>query len=255
VKARVVLLLGVAVVLVTLLWLGVWQVQRLGWKRDLIARVERRLTADPVAAPGPASWPGLSRPEDEYRRLRVRGQFVHELETLVHASTEFGSGYWVMTPLRCDDGFWLWVNRGFVPAEQRERAGRAASEPRGPQDVRGLLRLTEPKGSVLQSNQAVQGRWYSRDVQALADTRRLGTPAWPGPVAPYFVDAVAEPATPSAWPRAGLTVVSFPNHHLAYALTWFALAALLAGTVGHLLRSSARRRGGVETDALFRDRH
>ena len=33
--------------------LGVWQVERLGWKRDLIARVDARVHAAPVAPPPP----------------------------------------------------------------------------------------------------------------------------------------------------------------------------------------------------------
>jgi surfeit locus 1 family protein len=36
-------------------------------------------------------------------------------------------------------------------------------------------------------------------------------------------------ANPGGWPRGGNTRVSFPNNHLQYALTWFALAiAILA---------------------------
>ena len=37
--------------------LGVWQVERLAWKLDLIARVEARVRAPPVAAAAPAHWP------------------------------------------------------------------------------------------------------------------------------------------------------------------------------------------------------
>ena len=40
--------------------LGTWQVQRRAWKLDLIARVDRRVHAAPVAAPGPADWPHIS---------------------------------------------------------------------------------------------------------------------------------------------------------------------------------------------------
>ena len=36
--------------------LGIWQVERRSWKLDLIARVEARIDAAPVAAPGPAAW-------------------------------------------------------------------------------------------------------------------------------------------------------------------------------------------------------
>ena len=59
----------------------------------------------------------------------------------------------------------------------------------------------------------------------LAQARKLGA------VAPYFIDADATP-NPGGAPLGGLTVVSFRNAHLAYAATWFALAALcVAGLV------------------------
>jgi surfeit locus 1 family protein len=44
-------------------------------------------------------------------------------------------------------------------------------------------------------------------------------------------------------PVAGLTVVSFPNNHLVYAITWYALAAMMAGAVWWVTRDERRRRG------------
>ena len=41
--------------------LGIWQVKRLHWKLDLIERVDARVTADPVPAPGPADWPEIAK--------------------------------------------------------------------------------------------------------------------------------------------------------------------------------------------------
>jgi surfeit locus 1 family protein len=225
--------------------LGVWQVHRLAWKEALIARVDAHLHAAPVAPPGPAAWPALMRDPDEYLRVELHGRFANALETPVRASTELGAGYWVLTPLLTDQGFWVLVNRGFVPPELRERSRRLAQEPEGEQTVVGLLRFSEPHGSLLQHNEPAQGRWYSRDVAAMAAARGLGTGAHPGPVAPYFVDAgmPAEAAAASdAWPRAGLTVIRFRNDHLVYAFTWFALAAMVAGAMGYLWVDEQRLR-------------
>lgn len=221
--------------------LGIWQVERLAWKQALIARVAQHVQAAPVPAPGPAVWAHLQREGDEYRRLSVRGRFAHERETLVRASTELGSGYWVLTPLQTDQGFWVLVNRGFVPSEMRSaRAARQVQEPVGDQTVIGLLRLSEPGGSVLQKNDAAHGRWYSRDVQAITLAQGLAAQA----VAPYFIDVTApEGQAPDAnWPRRGLTVLQFSNNHLVYALTWFALAAMTAGAMGYVVADERRLR-------------
>jgi surfeit locus 1 family protein len=196
--------------------LGVWQVKRLAWKEALIAQVDSRIHAAPVPAPRSAS------PDQAYLRIAATGRFLHDKSVLVGASTERGTGYWVMTPLVTDRGFTLLVNRGFVPADARD----AYARPPGPLHVVGLLRPTEPKGDLLRSNAPAQGRWYSRDVAAIAADRRL-----PGPVAPYFIDAQPQPGeTPP--PYAGLTVVRFPNNHLVYAITWFALAAMTLAAYG-----------------------
>jgi surfeit locus 1 family protein len=58
--------------------------------------------------------------------------------------------------------------------------------------------------------------------------------------APFFIDADA--ATSPGWPRGGLTVVSFRNTHLLYALTWFALALLSTAGLVLLLRPAQGRR-------------
>lgn len=226
--------------------LGTWQVERRAWKRELIARVEQRVQAAAVAAPGPGEWPQVSASRDEYRRVRLAGIFLHDRETLVQAVTGLGGGYWVLTPLQTADGSVVLVNRGFVPPERRDRASRAAAEPKGEASVSGLLRMTEPGGAFLRRNDAAAGRWYSRDVQAIAASRGLTG------VAPYFVDADAEapahgtPGGESA-PAGGLTVTDFHDNHLAYALTWYALALMVAAAAGHLLRTERRLRqpGGL----------
>lgn len=217
--------------------LGVWQVERLFWKKALIERVEARIHAPPIAAPGPAGWADIA--EAEYTRVSLTGHFLHEREALVQAVTERGAGSWLLTPLVTDSGFTVLVNRGFVPPERRERASRAQALPEGTVTVTGLLRLSEPGGGFLRANAPAEDRWHSRDVAAIAAARSLS------PVAPYFVDADATP-NPGGFPVGGLTVVRFSDNHLVYAVTWFALAAMLAAALAFVLRHEARLRRARE---------
>ncbi len=204
--------------------LGVWQVQRLFWKLDLIALVDARIHADPVAPPTAAAF-AASAGEMEYRRVELSGHFLNDRETLVQAVTERGGGFWVLTPFVTDAGFPILVNRGFVPPENRAPDTRRATRIDGPTRLVGLLRLSEPGGGFLRTNDPAQNRWFSRDVAAIAAARGLeGMPT-------YFVDAERS-ADASALPVGGLTVIRFANNHLVYALTWFALAGMsLAATV------------------------
>lgn len=202
--------------------LGVWQVHRLAWKRDLIAQVDARIHAAPVPAPRGADA------DDAYRRVIATGRFRHDATTLVQASTALGAGYWVITPLVTDAGFTLLVNRGFVSPDAKRKYAR----PTGDVRIVGLLRLSEPGGGFLRANHPAANRWYSRDVAAIATARRIAPPA-----APYFIDAQAGALRDSP-PVGGLTVVHFPNNHLVYAATWFALAAMTLAAYIYAMFSS-----------------
>lgn len=205
-----------------LIALGIWQVERRTWKLALIDRVEQRVHAPAQPVPSPASWPAITTASDEYRHVSASGRLLHDRETLVQAVTEEGPGHWVLTPLARGDGTIVLINRGFVPSDRREASTRQEGNPQGEIEVTGLLRMTEPKGGFLRNNVPEHNRWYSRDVAAIAAARGLTN------VAPFFVDADAGSQS-AGGPIGGLTVIRFPNNHLIYALTWFALAFMLAG--------------------------
>jgi surfeit locus 1 family protein len=235
---QVVLLLAGVLLTAVFLALGSWQVQRLGWKLALIERVEQRVHAPATPAPGPEQWPQITARSDEYRHISLRGHFLSDKTSLVQASTVRGAGFWVLTPVRTAGGEVVFINRGFVP--QRAPVAKA---PAAEVEVQGLLRLSEPGGGFLRHNDPAAQRWYSRDVQALAQAHDLST------AAPYFIDADAgvgdlgqsgagedaKPGEPQQ-PVGGLTVVNFTNNHLVYALTWYALALMVAGALVYAWR-------------------
>lgn len=218
--------------------LGAWQLQRLQWKNALVAQVGQRVHAAPATAPSPDAWTRLSKDHDEYRHLRLSGRFLDEYSTRVQAATELGSGFWLLTPLRTDDGAIVIVNRGFIAA-----GAKPAGAGPDPVTVTGLLRMSERGGGFLRDNDPIHDRWYSRDVEAIAAARGLTH------VAPYFVDqdaaaenrGLTQTAGRTPDPVGGLTVISFHNNHLVYALTWFAMALMAAGA-GYLVM----REGGKQ---------
>lgn len=242
--AKIVLLGGLAASFVGLILLGIWQMERREWKLDLIERVDARVHAAPVAPPGPDEWPTLSAGRDEYRNVAVSGRFLHGRDTRVQAVTVRGAGFWLLTPLQRNDGGVVLVNRGFVPPGWTPATRGAMSETgveSAPVQVSGLLRLSEPGGGFLRRNVPAEGRWYSRDVQAIARAQGLQR------VAPYFIDAAAgegvggDSRGAGQPPIGGLTVVSFRNHHLQYALTWFALALMVVVAAWLVVRDGRRR--------------
>jgi surfeit locus 1 family protein len=247
---RVILALAAGVMFAGFFALGTWQVYRLQWKLALIERVQQRVHAAPVAAPAMAQWPALSAEADDYRRVQLSGVLLDGATTQVLASLERGIGYWVLTPLCTADGGIVMVNRGFIAAgasgwKPQPAPPAAAERPCAavqgqPVQVSGLLRMSEAAGKLRQ-NEPARNYWYTRDVQAIAQARGLP------PVAPYFVDAdeaTAQAAGPVAGvqPVGGLTVISFVNNHLVYAITWYALALMVAGATVWVIRDARKQK-------------
>lgn len=222
-----------------LLGLGVWQMQRKAWKDGLIGQIKERTTAEPVTLavvsermtatlePKGGKANGSAWESVEYTRVRVSGRFAHQYEQYLYAPhPRLGPGYHVYTPLVMDASTCkaVIVNRGFVPeslkAHDKRIAGQQSTE------VTGLVRLAEKPGAFTPANDANKNNWYWRDLDGMAAAMQLREKSC---AMPFFVDALDEPANPGGWPMGGTTILNIPNRHLEYALTWFGLAATLAG--------------------------
>lgn len=212
--------------------LGNWQMERRVWKLALIERAETRVHAAVVPAPSRQDWPAVAVASHEYLHVTVEGHYLHNAVTFVQASTGLGVGFWALVPLRQADGSLVLINRGFV-----EKKASYAPEPDTPVRLTGLLRISEPGGSRGRKNEPENERWFSRDIEAIARAR--GLPA--ADFAPYFIDVDYDPARGNVEPVGGLTVISFYNHHLAYALTWYTLALMVAGATIYLLREERKK--------------
>ena len=197
--------------------LGVWQLERLQWKRALIAQREAALAAPVAALPRSLNEArGL-----EHHRIIADGVFLHDKELFLNAiAPGGGAGFDVLTPLRQPDGRVVFVDRGFVRAELRDRARREAGDPAGPIRITGWLRLAPAAkpGWFRPDNRPERNLWFWVDLAAMAEADRLTD------VAPFYVEADATP-NPGGWPRGRAAPPALPNDHLQYAITWFSLAA------------------------------
>ncbi|PQA87925.1 SURF1 family protein [Hyphococcus luteus] len=213
------LTIATALALALLIALGTWQVKRLEWKRDLIARVEARTAAAPIPFDE-----ALARAEAgeamEYAPVRLSGRMDAGGTAKVFGSYEGEAGVYVFAPLTTDDGETVYVNEGFAPQALRDEL----APPAGEQTVTGLLRYAEkpaPPASWFQpEGKSADGLWFIRDPKAFAEEAG-------GEALSYYVDEFA--VAGRDWPKGGTTRLKFNNRHLEYALTWFGLAAALVG--------------------------
>ena len=206
-------------VLLLLIGLGSWQIERLFWKRELIAQRQAAVTAAPITAPRSAE----EARGKEFHHVADEGILLHDKEIFLGATSEAGrNGYQVLTPLQEPGGRIVFVNRGFIPAELKDPATRSAGQIAGTVRVAGLLRLppAEKPAWFLPNNRADLNYWFWVDLPAMAIADKLDR------VAPFYIDADATP-NPGGWPKGGVTRLKLPNDHLQYAITWFSLAVVL----------------------------
>lgn len=204
-----------------LLGLGVWQLDRLAQKQELIDRIELRWSE--AAVPFPASIGSFD--DWEFRRVLLRGRFLHEKELLFPGKTYKGTaGNWIATPFVLDDGRSVIVHRGWVPERYVARATRKEGLREGEVSIEGVLRQGGWFGweSMRPDNAPAQNYWLWFELPAMAEAAGLQNP-----VTDVYVMELGDEKTGQLPIGLELTV-NLPNDHLQYAIIWFALALALA---------------------------
>jgi surfeit locus 1 family protein len=232
--------LAAVMVLAVLVSLGMWQLDRKAWKEGLIAIIGQRLSASPVALPATSKWPQLTAAQDEFLRVAMTAEFLHDREAEVYtigSTLRDGTsapGYWIFTPARLGDGAVVMVNRGFVPEGKQNPVTRPEGEVRGPVNMVGVLRWPESPGLFTPAADPARNIWFSRDSNSIAAAKGVNA-------APFYVE-LESPDPPGSLPRTGRLHAALPNNHLGYAVTWLGLALVLAGVYGTWLFGSWRKR-------------
>ncbi|MCY4030492.1 MAG: hypothetical protein OXF05_00045 [Hyphomicrobiales bacterium] len=208
--------------------LGFWQLERHKQKQEYSARLESQTNVQTSPLPSSNQWDAVDVDAWEHRKVQLQGVFDPSREVYWFNHREiFGAGFDILTPLRLRDGGWVVVNRGFI------------ATPSPPQDtyiggsqkeitLTGSLRKPATRRWFDPANDVDARLWVVRDLAAMASWMDID------PVAPWFVHAesplsldgaAAHIATPIANPvRAPVRRVN----HIAYAVTWFAMAVILA---------------------------
>lgn len=230
-----------AAIPITAFLLGCWQVQRLGWKTELMARFEDRLVQPPLPLP-PTIDPNAIHDFD-YRRVYATGRYRHDQEMLIGPRLHDGAdGYLVITPLEREGGSKILINRGWIAKGQRGSRERSQyGLPQGEVSVQGLLREPWKKNLFTPENKPEKNEWYFPDVESMA--RVTGsTPVW--------IEATMQPDLIVTWDREakGIPIgrpaeVNLRNNHTQYIFTWFSLSLATTIMFWMVVRRSPRTAG------------
>lgn len=202
------LIFGIAGVAL-LVGLGLWQVERLAWKRGILDQIDARITAAPVALPRDPV------PEQHrYLPVAVTGTLRGETLRVLVSQKTAGAGYRLITALEDAEGRRILLDRGFVSTD-----APLPDLPDGPRAVIGTVHWPDDRTSATPANDLAANIWFARDIDAMAQA--LAT----DPV--LVVARSITPPEPGVAPLP-VTSVGIPNDHLEYAVTWFSLAAIWA---------------------------
>lgn len=195
-------------VMIVLLALGTWQAQRLAWKAGILARIDAAEAGPPMPLPADPA---------PFTKVEAAGRFDHARESLVGLEVRGAVlGSRLVTPLLRGDAPAILVDRGWVPLERRNGVDR----PDGAVRIAGWVRPTERVGWFSATDDAAGRRFYTFDPAVIGAA--LGLPA----VAPFGLVALGEGA---GLPQPDRRLPRPSNNHLGYAITWYGLAAALAG--------------------------
>ena len=209
---------GIGVVI--LISLGIWQLQRLGWKEAKLAAIAAMLVQAPVDLPETVAVA-----TDRYRGVTVAGRWTGEVVFSLDSLPDAGPGKRVIAVLETAARRRVLVDRGIwlEGTEATPVVAHAAV-------VVGNLDWPQEVDSFTPPPDAATGLWFARDVGAMAAALQAE---------PVLI--VARAPTGDGITPMPLDTSRIPNDHWQYAMTWFALAVGWAGMTLALLWRIRRR--------------
>ena len=207
-----------------LMWLGVWQMQRLAWKEGVLAEIEAKIAAEPVAIPATPDPDG-----NRYLPVRVTGRFDEGALRVLVSRKRVGAGHLIISPFETDEGRRILVDRGFLKLEQP-----LPDPPAGEVTITGNLHWPDDRNSSTPENDIAGNTWFARDIDQMA--------------AQLTTQPILLVVRDMSQPEPGLTPLpvdtsGIPNDHLEYAITWFSLAAIWVAMTGYFIHRMRRTAG------------
>ena len=201
---------------VVLCALGLWQLQRLDWKRGILEAIEAERNSE-------ASLPALTLADFEngpvYKRGQIEGRFIEGKNFLIGPRTHEGKpGYHIIAPFALDGSGVVLVNRGWVGLDYNP----ADIDWPAHSTITGVLRQPDGGNMFTPPNQPEKDIWYVIDRSEIAWAKDLHSLS---PLMLYEESDDIIPLTES--------LHSLPdNNHLQYALFWFAMAGAMVVVYG-----------------------
>ena len=196
-----------------LVFLGVWQLQRLAWKTSLLAAIDR-------AEAAPAAM--LTDHPEPFAKVFVRGRFLTAVRGFYGAAVrDTGQGPRMgadlLMPIEREGASAVLVDRGWVP----QLRDQAIPLPAVDVSVEGYVRPADEPGLFSPRDDLAAHHFYTLNPAA------IGTALGVHNLAPFTLVALGARGPSEFYPDPARRLPRPDNNHLSYAITWFGLAAAL----------------------------
>jgi surfeit locus 1 family protein len=232
-RFSVLTLLLVVVGVALLCGLGVWQVQRLQWKTQLLARIQALAYAPAEPLNVALNHVQAGRDVDFIRVQTPCEPAPPGPAARIYTVTDDGPGWRPVVLCRLKVGPYPAVLVDLGVESEAARPGNAALAP--PAALTGVLRTGLRREPFMAMQPQGPGEFGWRDMKGVS--AYLGAPN----AAPVFLMLEQPAASPTIKPRP--TPIDIPNNHLGYAITWFGLAAALIAVYAAALMKRRRKAG------------
>lgn len=209
----------IVVLVVVMINLGLWQLQRLDERKEFNAEVRSH------SATAVQPFDELISQSDDYTELewypvRVEGEYMADYAlTIVNRSQDGAAGRNSVVPLRTNDGEIVLVNRGFIPLSID-----VPPTPTGPVTVIGYARASQQRSAVgaVDSDRAGNTEFQRIDIPVIERSTTLD-------VAPMYIQRLDSEPAEGQWPARVANPPLDEGPHLSYAGQWFFFTAVAIG--------------------------
>ena len=205
-----------------LIWLGTWQIQRLGWKQDMLAQIEATIADDPVPIAEALE------PFQRYAPVVIKGSFGDGHIRVLASRKQIGPVYRILRPFEADGLGRIIVDTGWI-----KDGVDVGDVPRSELQLVGNLNNPNEIDSFTPEPDLTRNIWFARDVDALADALDAQ------PIMVVLRERSESDLGVAPWP---VDTAGIPNDHLQYAITWFSLAVVWGAMTFYFLLRTARAR-------------
>ncbi len=189
-------------IILTLLFLGFWQIYRLNWKLELIEQIENSLKNDPVE---------LSNIEKKnYLRIKTSGEIDFDRQIYLYNLNDAGkAGFEVINPIKIGNENYL-VNRGWIPFEKKDLPEINLVDQN---QIVGTLMLQTKPSTFKPENDIEKNYWFTLDREDILKFTGIN-----------FSEYVIYLNGDYKIPKPRVITAKISNNHKKYAITWFSMA-------------------------------